>query len=61
MGTSTVINTEAAGKLSWTKYNKLVKGAGSQVAVARQLGVAPSTVRNWGLRLRTLRSASTAG
>lgn len=60
MGTAAVINTQAAGKLSWTKYNKLVKGR-TQVEVARELGVAPSTVRNWGLRLRTLRSANTAG
>lgn len=61
MGTSTVIKTEALGQLSWTKFNKLVKSAGSQRAVASDVGVAPSTVRNWGLRLRNLRSANTAG
>lgn len=61
MGTSTVIKTEALGQLSWTKFNKLVKSSGSQAEVARSVGVSPSTVRNWGMKLRNLRSANTAG
>lgn len=55
MAKAVTINTKAAGRLSWTGYNKLVKGR-TQAEVARDLGVAPSTVRNWGLRLRTKRS-----
>lgn len=56
MSKAATINTNAAGKLSWTGFNKLVKGR-TQVEVARELGVAPSTVRNWGLRLRNLRNS----
>lgn len=52
---STVINTKQ-GKLSWTTYNKLVKEHGTQRKVAEEMGVAPSTVRNWGLRLRKVRN-----
>ncbi len=55
MAKTVAIETREAGRLTWTEFNRRVKAAGSQAALARELNVADSTVRNWGLKLRTLR------
>lgn len=57
MGTAIAINTEKLGRLTWTRYNQLVKQHGSKAALARDVGVDPSTVRTWGDRLRQVRAA----
>ena len=57
MGKAIFINTEKLGRLTWTQYNKMVKEAGSQAALARKLNVNPSTVRTWGDRLRAVRAS----
>ena len=48
------LNTVALGKITASKLRKLVKLAGSQAALAREIGVPTSTVRNWALTLRKL-------
>ena len=53
---STLINTDTLGKLSRTKLRRLIKENGTQAALARSINVSPSTVRNWGLRLRRVNS-----
>ena len=50
------INTKQLGRLSRTRLRKLVKANGTQAALAREIGVSDSTVRNWGLRLRKANS-----
>ena len=57
MGKAITINTENQGRLTWTRYNTMVKQSGSQAALAREIGVSPSTVRTWGDRLREVRSS----
>ena len=57
MAKTVAIETREAGRLTWTEFNRRVKAAGSQAALARELNVADSTVRNWGLRLRTRRAS----
>ena len=57
MAKTVAIETREVGRLTWTNFNKRVKAAGSQADLARELGVADSTVRNWGLRLRTRRAS----
>ena len=57
MGNVIAINTEKLGRLTWTQYNKLVKEHGSKAAVARDLGIKPSTVRSWGERLNAARAS----
>lgn len=41
------INTRRLGKLTRTSFKQLVKNAGTQAALARELEVPLSTVRNW--------------
>jgi ActR/RegA family two-component response regulator len=58
MGTTTAINTEKLGRLTWTQFRKLVKAhGGNQSAAARELGVSPGTFRKWGERLRAQRAS----
>lgn len=57
MGKTVAIETREVGRLTWTDFNRRVKTAGSQAALARELSVPDSTVRNWGLRLRSRRAA----
>ena len=57
MAKVTSIQTREVGRLTWTDFNRRVKNAGSQAALARELDVADSTVRNWGLKLRTRRAS----
>lgn len=45
------IQTNKLGRLSRTALKKRIREAGSQAALAREIGVADSTVRNWRLRL----------
>lgn len=57
MGTTTAINTEKLGRLTWTRFNKLVKEhGGNQSAAARSLNVPAGTFRKWGERLRAQRA-----
>lgn len=52
----TTIETKALGKLSWTKFNKLVKEAdGDRAEAARRVGVSPTTFRRWGTQLEAAR------
>lgn len=48
------LKTDRLGDISLGKLNKLIKAAGSQARLARELGVPTSTVRNWSLALRRL-------
>lgn len=58
MATAIAINTEKLGRLTLTQYRKLVKENGSKAALARNVGVDPSTVRTWGARLLEKKSAN---
>lgn len=57
MATAIAINTEALGRLTYTDLNRRVKAAGSKAALAREVGVDPSTVRTWAHRLNTIRAS----
>lgn len=46
-----VIKTKEHGKMSRTKLKKAVRQHGTMANYARSINVAPSTVRNWKLRL----------
>lgn len=62
---TTVIETEALGPLSWTRFNKLAKAHGGNLTqlareISSQVGytVAPGTVRKWKAKLLQKRSAN---
>lgn len=52
MAKTITLQTEALGRLTRTELRKRIKNAGSQAALARELGVSPTTVRSWAWRLR---------
>lgn len=52
----TIIETEHFGPLSYTRFNKMVREAGSQAAFARANGLPTSTVRTWKQRLNQKRN-----
>lgn len=54
MAKTITLQTEALGRLTRTELRRRIKAAGSQAALARELGVAPTTVRSWAWRLRVL-------